>query len=146
MFGLRLVETDKGLGFEIKLPDTGLGEAIARMAKASQLRGMSIGFAGPKRKAQVRDVSENNSLPLTTNHDEVPDGSSMVVGRDQQTNQPFQVVTDVDLTEVSVITPGVSPSYSGTTAQLVRAKSDERDKLNLWVKYYEHNVSGSLRL
>ncbi|WP_054309915.1 HK97 family phage prohead protease [Mesorhizobium sp. 1M-11] len=44
---LRLSEDERGLKFEVDLPDTGLGRDIAAMAARSDLGGMSFGFSVP---------------------------------------------------------------------------------------------------
>ena len=140
---LRLVQTDKGLGFEIDLPSNALGASIKRMAEHGQLKGMSVAFAPAKKPSQIRRMSDNQksdtAVPLTVNSDTVPDGSSMIIGRDKKTRRPFQIVSDADVTEVSVILPGKTPSYAGTTANLIRAVSDEHERLKMWCDYYAYS-------
>jgi HK97 family phage prohead protease len=44
---LRLAETDKGLAFELDVPDTTLGRDVLHMAERGDLSGCSFGFAVP---------------------------------------------------------------------------------------------------
>ena len=55
---LRLSEDDKGLAFELDLPDTGLGRDLAELVKRGDISGCSFGFL------PVADTWQDGEVPL----------------------------------------------------------------------------------
>ena len=87
--GLRLVDSDEGLRFEIDLPDTQDGRDLLELVQRG-LIGSSIGFWRP--------------------------GSAVATGVNDEDDSVWTVLQDVDLREIS-LTP--NPAYDGTEVGVI---------------------------
>ena len=132
---LRLRDTPDGLAFDLDLPDNNLGKQIKSLAEHGKLRGMSAGLASPK-KIIDRKPSEDTAVPIPHPAPDAKPETVLVQGKGEK--RDWQVITNADLQEVSVILPGMTPSYKNTSATLLRAIDDKKIKLNLLINYYEY--------
>lgn len=117
---LKLFEGEDGLRYQFDIPDNPLGRQLKQLASNKMLRGVSIGFsrAGKHAKHTKKLDPVGDSVRLNyPRQSGTLDGSDLIYGRDEVTDQQWEVLTNIDLKEVSFVTPRKIPEYRGTTIE-----------------------------
>lgn len=117
---LRLNETEKGLGYEIDLVNNPSGRWLKQRIGKGEIKHLSMGFRLQGSGSKITPPStpsEPRITPAPTQTGETQKGSDYVTAYDPEQEIQWRVLKNIDLEELSFLTPGKRPAYAGTTVE-----------------------------